>query len=390
MQTLRLYYEDPNKKSFTARVTGCEQTQKGYRITLDQTAFYPEGGGQPCDLGTLSGVKVLDVREEKDTVVHLCPEPLEVGRSVIGLLNWDRRLDLMQQHTGEHIVSGVIHQMYGAHNVGFHMGSDVITIDFDVMIPAEDFPLIEERVNRAIFENLPVSCTYPDPEALKTIPYRSKKELPWPVRIVQIPGYDICACCGVHVAYTGQIGIIKLLSCVKFHQGVRIEMVCGGRALALLSRIYDQNRLVSQAFSAKLLETGAAAEKMNEQLSQLKYKAASLEQRYLGQLAKAFSGLGDTLCLAPELEAAQARPFADKLAQACGGIGGVLVGSGPRYQLCLVTPQGDLRPLGKELTGNLGAKGGGKADAFQGVITASKEDIRAFFEEKGFLVEALS
>ena len=389
MQTLQLYYEDPNKKSFTARVTGCLKTGKGYLVTLDRTAFYPEGGGQPCDLGTLGGVPVLDVREQDDRIVHLCAEPLEVGRSVIGMLDWERRLDLMQQHTGEHIVSGVIHQMYCAHNVGFHMGNDVITIDFDVPIPAEDLPMIEQRANRAVFQNLAVRCHYPDPETLKTLPYRSKKELPWPVRIVEIPGYDRCACCGVHVPYTGQIGMIKLLSCIKFHQGVRIEMVCGGRALALFARIYDQNRLVSQAFSAKLLETGAAAARMNQQLADLKYKAAGLEQQYLTVLARGFAGRGDILCIAPELEPGQVRAFADRLADLCGGIGGVLAGSAPRYQLCFVTARGDLRPLGKELTATLDVRGGGKSDAFQGIATAPREAICEFFRVRGFAVETL-
>ena len=212
MEVKKLYYADCHLKEFTATVTGCQQTEKGWLVTLDATAFYPEGGGQPCDLGTLGDVNVLDVRESGPQILHLCDRPLEVGSTVAGKIDWERRFDLMQQHSGEHIVSGIIHKLFGSHNVGFHMGADTVTIDFDTPIPAEMLPEIELQANRAVYENLPISCTYPTEEALPAIPYRSKRQLPWPVRIVEVPGYDICACCGVHVAATGEIGIIKLLS----------------------------------------------------------------------------------------------------------------------------------------------------------------------------------
>ena len=261
METGQLYYEDCHQKSFTAQVLSCEETEKGYAVVLDQTAFYPEGGGQACDLGTLGDAKVLDVREKGTVIVHLCDKP--VTGTVTGTLDWQRRFDLMQQHAGEHIVSGIIHKTYGYHNVGFHMGSDMVTIDFDGPIPADALAQIERQANEAIWQNLDIRCYYPSPEELENLTYRSKKALPWPVRIVEVPGIDRCACCGVHVAKTGEIGLVKLFTCVKFHQGVRIEMACGGRAMDILSRIYEQNRQVSQAFSAKIMETGAAARKMN-------------------------------------------------------------------------------------------------------------------------------
>ena len=224
MGTRKLYYEDCHLSVFPARVLACVKSEKGYLITLNQTAFYPEGGGQPCDLGTLGGVPVLDVQERGDNVVHLCAQPLEPGAQVEGVLDYERRFDLMQQHSGEHIVSGVIHRKYGYHNVGFHMGSDVITIDFDGMIPAEALPVIEAEVNEAVWKNLPLHIWYPSEAELPTVGYRTKRALPWPVRIVEVPGYDKCACCGVHVAATGEIGLVKIFSCVKFHQGVRLEM----------------------------------------------------------------------------------------------------------------------------------------------------------------------
>lgn len=380
METVRLYYEDCNMKSFLATVIGCEQTEKGYLIRLDRTAFYPEGGGQPCDLGKLGDVRVLDVREQGESILHLCDGPLEVGRKVMGMLDWDRRLDLMQQHAGEHIVSGVIHQMFSAHNVGFHMGSDVITIDFDVAIPAHQLPVIEERANTAVFQNLPIRCWYPTPEELPGVTYRSKKELPWPVRIVEIPGYDRCACCGVHVAQTGQIGIIKLLSCVKFHQGVRIEMVCGGRALRLFSEILEQNRQVSQAFSAKLLETGEAARRMNDQLAAEKFRVAALQRQLFDKIAADYQAMGDVVRFQQDLEPLAVRELADRIAMACGGTAAVFSGTDETgYSVCLVNKSADVKALGQAMNAALNGRGGGKPGFFQGSVKATREAIEAFF-----------
>ena len=195
MEVRKLYYEDSHRKDFTATVTGCVETKAGWEVTLDATAFYPEGGGQPWDTGVLGEASVLSVTEKDENIVHLCDKPFAVGSSVTGKINWDRRLDLMQQHSGEHMVSGVIHKRYGYHNVGFHMGADVVTIDFDGPVPQEELQDVENTVNAAIWENLPVKCWYPTEEELPTVPYRRKKDLPWPVRIVEFPDIDICACC---------------------------------------------------------------------------------------------------------------------------------------------------------------------------------------------------
>ena len=216
MQTRRLYYEDCHLSRFQARVCSCEETERGFLITLDATAFYPEGGGQACDLGTLGAVHVLDVQEQGEEVIHLCDGPLPVGETVEGQIDYERRFDLMQQHTGEHIISGLVHARYGYHNVGFHMGADVITIDFDGPIPAQALAEIEQEANAALWENIPLHIWYPTPEELPTVDYRTKRALPWPVRIVEIPGYDKCACCGVHTKTTGEVGLVKLFSCIKF------------------------------------------------------------------------------------------------------------------------------------------------------------------------------
>ena len=380
METGKLYYEDCHIKEFAARVVSCEQTDKGFLVTLDATAFYPEGGGQLCDLGTLNGIPVLDVQEKENSVIHLCKQPLTPGSRVTGRIDWERRFDLMQQHSGEHIVSGVAHAMFGCHNVGFHMGAEVITIDFDTLIPLESLEEIEQRANRAVFENLPVRCWYPGQEELPGVAYRTKKVLPWPVRIVQIPGYDSCACCGVHVAATGEIGMIKLLSCVKFHQGVRIEMVCGQRALTLLSQVYEQNRQVSQAFSAKLLETGAAARKMNEALAAEKFRNGALLRQLFDGIAGEYAGRGDVVYFAEGLEPATVRELADRIARSCGGTAAVFSGTDDRgYSVCLVNKDGDVKALGQAMNAVLNGRGGGKPGFFQGSVKATESEIREFF-----------
>ncbi len=376
----KLYYEDSHLTAFSATVENILENEKGFWVSLDATAFYPEGGGQPSDRGALADAKVLDVQETDGIVWHLVDKPLSVGRKVDGKIDWQRRFDLMQQHTGEHIVSGIANRLYGCHNVGFHMGEDVITIDFDVVIPEAGLQEIERLANQAIYENLPVKCSVPSEEELPTIPYRTKKALPYPVRLVEIPGIDTCACCGVHNKTTGEIGIIKLLSCVKFHQGVRIEMVCGKRAYDLLAQVYDQNRQVCQAFSAKMLETGAAAQRMNEALAAEKFRSSNLEKQWMDTLAKSYVNCGDVVYFTEQLPA---RPLAEKIAQISGGLAAVFQGTDTQgYTFALISKETDVAELGREITRKLSGKGGGKAGFFQGSISADRKAITAFFSEK--------
>ena len=380
MQTRKLYYEDCHMRAFRATVTGCTLTPKGYEVTLDATAFYPEGGGQPSDVGTLDTVRVLDVRERGEEVIHLCDGALEAGSTVEGQIDWVRRFDFMQQHTGEHILSGLIHQKYGYHNVGFHMGKQAMEVDFDGPIPPEELQQLEAEANRAIWQNLEVKHWYPEPEELKQVVYRSKKELPWPVRIVQVPGYDSCACCGVHVARTGEVGIIKILSGVKFHQGIRLEMLCGRRAYEFLCGVYDQNRLVSQAFSAKVLQTGEAAQRMNQQLSAEKFRSAALEKRLFSMIAREHENAGDVVRIEQDLNPGGVRELADAIAKVCGGVAAVLSGSDEAgYGVCLIGPAEAVKALGAAMTGALNGRGGGKPGSFQGTLRATRAQIEGFF-----------
>ena len=381
MDQRKLYYQDCHLDRFVARVVSCEQAEKGYAVTLSQTAFYPEGGGQACDLGTLGEARVLDVREQGEEVVHLCDKPLTPDTTVEGVIDWERRFDLMQQHTGEHIVSGVIHRLFGHDNSGFHVGADVVTVDFDGPIPPEALPQIEAEANRAVWQNLKLRCWYPSPEELPTVGYRTKRPLPWPVRIVEIPGVDKCACCGVQVGFTGEVGLIKLFSCVKFHQGVRIEMACGGRALALLNKAYDQNRQVSQAFSAKIYETGEAARTMNRRLAEAQYRADTLQKQIFDAVAEGYRGKGNVFHHQPEGGPGELRELADRISLSCGGTAFLCSESGNGMNICIISSTDDLKALGKALKERFHARGGGKPGSFQGTCQATAEELEAFFRD---------
>ncbi len=379
MATRKLFYEDCHLTTFTARVLTCEKTAKGWAVTLDATAFYPEGGGQACDLGVLGGASVLDVREQGELIVHLCDRALEIGAKVTGTIDWNRRFDQMQQHTGEHILSGLINATFGYHNVGFHVGKEVMEVDFSGPMTLEQALTLEAKANEAVWANLPIRCWVPSPEELPGVTYRTKRALPWPVRIVEVPGYDRCACCGVHVERTGEVGIIKILSVAKFHDGVRLGMLCGKRAYGYLGQVFEQNRMVSQAFSAKMPETGLAAQRMNEVLAAEKFRAAGLEKRLFGYIAQGYSGKGDVVHFEDALTSAAVRELADAIAQVCGGTAAVLSGADWNFSVCLVNKHADVKELGSAMNKALNGRGGGKTGYFQGSLKATRPQIEAFF-----------
>ena len=373
----KLYYEDSHLTAFSATVTDILENETGFWVALDATAFYPEGGGQPCDMGMLGSAKVLDVQEKEEKVWHLLDKPLSIGQQVEGKIDWERRFDLMQQHTAEHIISGIANRLYGCHNVGFHMGADVITLDFDKLLPEDALEKIERLANAAVLAGLPVKCHVPAEDELPKIPYRTKKALPWPVRLVEIPDIDTCACCGVHTKSTAELGLIKLLSCVKFHQGVRIEMVAGWRAYRMVCDIFDQNRQVSQAFSAKILETGEAARRMNAALSAEKFRSGNLERQLMDAIAQTFAGQDRAVCFTKELPA---RPLAEQIATKGAGLAAVFRGSDAEgYSFALISKTENVAELGKALTQTFHGKGGGRDGFFQGSICATEEQIRGFW-----------
>ncbi len=395
METKKLFYEDAYIKEFTATVTDCREAKDGYRILLDQTAFYPEGGGQPYDTGTLrtdaQTVSVLEVHEKDGELLHYTDAPLPAGTAVKGKIDWARRFDLMQQHSGEHIVSGLVHAAYGYDNVGFHMGSDVITIDFSGELSEEDLARIEAEANEAIWQNQETKITWPSREELDHLTYRSKKELTGAVRIVEFPSadpspqrpyVDRCACCGTHVKRSGEIGIIKLLSVTKFREGVRVEMISGKRVLDYLNMVSAQNHQVSVLLSAKIDRTGEAVQHQLDENFRLRGRVLSLEEKTFAQEAARLKGAGDVLLFEKDMEADSVRKLAVAVMETCGGRCAVFSDNGDgTYKYAVGEENGDLRDLVKAMNQALDGRGGGKPFFAQGSVKNGEDRIRAFFRD---------
>lgn len=381
-ETTKLYYEDVYKKEFKAKVLECREGKKGYEIILDQTAFYPEGGGQPSDNGTLGNVNIKEVHEKNGELIHYTDGPLEIGTEVTGEINWDRRFDLMQQHSGEHIVSGLVHEAFGYDNVGFHMGSDTITIDLNGPLDEAQLAEIERKTNQKIWEDTQIKIIYPTAEELEKIDYRSKKELTGQVRIIEFPGVDICACCGTHVTHTGEIGMVKLLSVEKFREGVRIEMICGKRVLDYLNMVNDQNHQISVKLSAKMDKTAQAVERLQEENFRLKGQVGQLVDDMCRKEAERYAGSGSVLIFMDGMDADSVRKLADAVTQTCQGCCAVFSGNADgSYKYAMGEKDGDLRQFTKEMNAKLNGRGGGKPFFVQGSVQASEKEIRNFFEQ---------
>ena len=379
MDKSRLYYQIPYVKSFMCTVEHCEESGKGtWLVTLNQTGFYPEGGGQPYDTGTLNGISVVSVHEKGEQVIHELAQPIEEGTLAEGIIDWQRRYDNMQLHTGEHILSGLVHKHFGYDNVGFHMGSDVITIDLSVELTQEQVRELEEAANRYIWEDHPIQIAFPSPQELEVLTYRSKKALTGRVRIVSFPGADTCA--GTHVSSSGQVGLVKLLSCQKFRSGVRIELVCGKRALDHLSRVWEQNHQISNLLSAKAGETAGAVARLLEENQTLKGRLAALEDTRFAALAEQYRDAGDLLLFEEGLSPDSLRRLAAAVLETCGGRCACFSGQdGSGYRYAIGQAGGDLRELTHTLNQALSGRGGGKPNFVQGSVQAEQSAIRDFF-----------
>ena len=382
METEKLYYADPFLKEFTATVLDCQAGKNGYTVTLDRTAFYPEGGGQPADHGTLDGAAVTDVNEKNGVIFHNVDRAVEIGKTVSGSIDWARRFDHMQQHSGEHICSGLICGRYGCDNVGFHMGTDIVTIDFNADIPWEELLEIEGQANRYIQEDHPIDIQFHRGAELDAIDYRSKKPLEGDVRIVAFPGADCCACCGTHVLRSGQVGLVKFLSVQKFREGVRIELLCGQRALDYLSRTWEQAKTIGQHLSVKPVDAAAAVERLEGELSALKMRCAGLEEAVFAGIAAEQAGKGNVLLFQPPMKPDSVRKLADAVSKACGGLAAVFAGEGFHYAYALGRADGqDISAAVKALNGALHGRGGGRNGFAQGSVEAAQSAIEAFFKE---------
>ena len=382
METEKLYYADPFLKEFTATVLDCQAGKNGYTVTLDRTAFYPEGGGQPADHGTLDGAAVTDVHEKNGVIFHNVDRAVEIGKTVSGSIDWARRFDHMQQHSGEHICSGLICGRYGCDNVGFHMGADIVTIDFNADIPWEALLEIEGQANRYIQEDHLIDIQFHRGAELDAIDYRSKKPLEGDVRIVAFPGADCCACCGTHVLRSGQVGLVKFLSVQKFREGVRIELLCGQRALDYLSRTWEQAKTIGQHLSVKPVDAAAAVERLEGELSALKMWCSGLEETVFAGIAAEQAGKGNVLLFQPPMKPDSVRKLADAVSKACGGLAAVFAGEGSHYAYALDRADGqDISAAVKALNGALHGRGGGRNGFAQGSVEAVQSAIEAFFKE---------
>lgn len=380
METEKLYYADAFLKEFTATVLTCEPGKTGYLVTLDRTAFYPEGGGQPADHGTLGGCAVTDVHEKDGVIFHTVEKAVEIGETVTGRIDWVRRFDHMQQHSGEHILSGILCELYHCDNVGFHLGADTVTIDYNADISWEQALAAERKANEVIWADVPAEIAYPSPAELEALDYRSKKELTGQVRIVTFPEADCCACCGTHVLRAGQVGLIKVLSCQKFREGVRMEILCGQRALAYLGHVYDQARSVGQRLSVKPDGILPAVERLEADQTALKAREAAMEDQLFRRIAAEHAGAENALVFQPALRPDSVRRLADALGHQCGGLTAVFAGEDRHFNYALLRSDGaDISALVKAMNTALHGRGGGRSGFAQGSVQADEGSIRDFF-----------
>ena len=375
--TNRLYYEDSHLTEFPAVVTACEQTKDYWKVSLDQTTFFPEGGGQAGDSGYLNDVEVFDTHEKAGEIWHYTREPLEVGTEVKGILDWNKRFSRMQQHSGEHIVSGLIHARFGYDNVGFHLGEEEVTMDFNGPITREELAEIEAAANQVVFDNVPILISYPGKEELAILDYRSKIEIQGQVRIVTIPDVDVCACCAPHVDRTGEIGLIKLTNVQAHRGGVRVNLLAGDRALGDYREKESSVKAISVLLSAKEALVADAVERLKQENFRLTGQLMTLNRALIRDKAAAVpEGSTNPVFFEESLDADTGREFVNLLTARCTGIACVFMGNDETgYRYIFGSKTEDTRPLCKELNSQFSGKGGGKPEMVQGSLSGIQEEI---------------
>ena len=382
MNTEKLYDQDSLLFSFRARVIACEERKGGFALELDRTAFFPEGGGQLADTGRIGEAVVSDVHEREGRIWHYADRPIEPGTEVLCEIDAEKRLRRMQNHSGEHILSGITHRLTGYDNVGFHMGADCMTIDFDGELSWEQLTEIETEANRVVRADLPIRTWFPQPEELQSLSYRSKLELTENVRLVEIPGVDLCACCAPHVSRTGEVGIIKLLTAERHRGGVRITLVCGMDALEEVRRRQESVAAISNLLSAKRDQVAPAVERLLEQQSAQKERLALLGTELARLKAAQIPETEGNLCVFDSvLDEISLRELVNLLADRCGGMAGAFSGSDETgYRYIIGSRHLDLRADSRHINAAIGGKGGGSPEMIQGRASGSEAQIRAFFE----------
>ena len=379
--TDRLFEKNPYLKTFEAKVTGCEEKKGMWRIRLDRSAFFPEGGGQPGDHGRIEDAVIFDTHEKDGDIWHYADKPLEVGSNVTGTLDWAFRFSNMQNHAGEHIVSGIIHRKYGYDNVGFHMGSEAITLDINGELSFEEVKEIEKEANLAIEANVPIVIDIPDRQKLDAMEYRSKKELQGDVRIVEIPGYDICACCGTHPFRTGEIRLIKILSVQNYKGGVRISMLAGNRAFEDYSGKHESVVEISHLLSAKPGEVSSAVERLLKEMGDLKFSVVQMKREMMRIKAHNMKFEGEALCvLENEVKGSDLREYANLLAERTQRVLVLSEGGNDQFRYVLIDHKNEARTLGQEIQVLYAGKGGGTPQMIQGTLKGDWNIIKSWFE----------
>ncbi len=381
--TEKLYDKDSHLREFTAKVISCEREGEQWAVILDRTAFFPEGGGQAADTGILGGCPVLDVQEKAGDICHYTSAPLAVGETVTGILAWEKRFRRMQNHTGEHLLSGLVHAHYGYRNVGFHLGDGDVTVDFDGELTRAQLEELETEVNRAIAGNASVTCWYPPQEELASLDYRSKLELTKNVRLVRIEGYDLCACCAPHVSRTGEIGSLHILDFMRHRGGIRLHMLCGLDAMEDARARYQATLAISGLLSVPQLETPNAVRRVLGELEEMKQALSDARRQVLQMKAALIPETEGNLCLfEPELDMLSLRELVNAGMQKTKGICAAFTGKDGDWKYIIGSQRADLRSMAKEINAAIGGRGGGRAEMIQGSCTAAQKEIEAYFRQK--------
>ena len=377
--TEKLYDKDSHLKEFTGTVLSCEKSGEKYAVMLNKTAFFPEGGGQQSDRGYIGEAYISAVQTENGEILHFADKPLGVGQAYDCKIDFDFRFRNMQNHSGEHIISGIVHRLYGFNNVGFHLGAEM-TMDFDGELTRSQLDEIEDLANKAVYENLPVKAYYPTDEELKGLDYRSKLDLKENVRIVEIKGVDICACCAPHVKATGEIGIIKILDFEKYKGGVRLLVKCGSDALRDYRGKYKSVLEISNLLSAKQPEVSSAVMKLNEQLAAEKAAAAALKKRLIAEKAAGFAPDTDkTAVFESGLDIKELQLSADALCKKAGGIRGAFSGADGNFAFAICGEEAALGDFFAKFKAEFNTRGGGRNGIRQGTVCADRAEIERFF-----------
>lgn len=379
---IKLYDIDSYTKEFSATVTACDQDLDGnYRVILDKTAFFPTAGGQTCDTGVIGAQDVLDVIIENEIIIHILKNPIAVGDEVNCRIDWDVRFRKMQHHSAEHIVSGIATKIFNCNNVGFHLSDKEVTIDYDKEFTESDLILLEQKANEAVWDNLEIDARYPDPCDLPNIPYRAKLDLTENVRIVTIPGIDICACCAPHVKRTGEIGVIHLKDMMRHRGGVRIRMICGRDALLDYEEKAKSVLAISNLLSAKQEEVADATEKLLSQITDRNQKIAALTKELaVLKLEKVKKNDGNICIFEENADNDTLRLLANLGKEKAGGVFCAFSGNDESgYSYVIVSKEINLKECAKEINTALSGRGGGREDIIQGSFSATKEEIEKYF-----------